>query len=77
MILLETPPLAREHPPWTDCGDPADPDFGKVFAWPAARGAVALSFDRAGRRHAITLFAGRPLGATVVVYGRRFEVAQP
>ena len=65
---------SREHPPWTWCGDRRAADFGCVFAWPAARGAVALTFDRRGLHHALTLFApGRP-GAEVVVFGRRFDV---
>jgi hypothetical protein len=35
---------------------------------------VALSFDRDGRQHALTLFAGAELGAEIVIYGRRFSV---
>jgi hypothetical protein len=65
---------ARTNPPWTDCGDPTHPEFGLVFAWPVARGAVALTFDRMGRRHATTVFDRRRLGATLVVHGRLFEV---
>ena len=67
-------PHCRDDPPWTDCGDPGRPDFGRVFARPVAGGAVALSFDRAGRRHALTLFYASDLGAEVVIYGRRFDV---
>ena len=67
-------PDARRMPPWSDCGDPRGADFGSVFAWPVADGAVALTFDRAGRRHALTVFAGSELGPDVVIFGRRFQV---
>ena len=69
-------PHARVDAPWVDCGDPGDPDFGTVFAWPAAGPAVALTYDRAGRRHAATLFHRRDLGPEIVLHGRRFTVAQ-
>jgi hypothetical protein len=44
----EISPHSREAPPWTDCGDPASPDYGAVYAWRAAGGALALTFDRRG-----------------------------
>lgn len=69
-------PSARRDPPWSDCGDPRSADFGSVFTWPVADGAVALTFDRAGRRHALTLFAGAELGPEIVIYGRRFAVVR-
>jgi hypothetical protein len=69
-------PSARISPPWTDCGDPTHPDIGWAFAWPGAREAVALTFDRAGRRHALTLFDRRRLGASIVIHGRRFDVVR-
>jgi hypothetical protein len=68
-------PHCREAPPWTDCGDPAAPDFGVVYARPGANGAMVFSFDRRGRRHALTLFHRRDPGAEVVIHGRRFDVA--
>jgi hypothetical protein len=74
MASAPSPAHASEDPPWTWCGDPRGPDFGAVFASPGAAGAVVLSFDRAGRHHALTLFASTPLGKEVVVYGRRFAV---
>jgi hypothetical protein len=67
---------ARLDPPWSECGDPRSADFGRVFARSVADGAVALSFDRAGRRHAQTLFAGAQLGSDIVIYGRRFSVVR-
>jgi hypothetical protein len=67
---------ARLDPPWSDCGDLSSPDLGLVFARPVANGALALSFDRAGRRHAMTLFDGAQLGSDIVIYGRRFGVAR-
>jgi hypothetical protein len=70
----ETAPHSREAPPWTDCGDPNDPDFGAVYAWRAARGAVTLTFDRRGLRHAVTLFSGVCPGPDIVLHGRRFDV---
>jgi hypothetical protein len=70
------PPHSREDPPWTWCGDRRGPDFGRVFAWPAARGAVALTFDRRGRHHALTLFAPAGPGAEVAIFGRRFDVVR-
>ena len=69
-------PDARQDPPWSDCGDPRSPDFGRVFARPVADGALALTFDRAGRRAALTLFAGVELGAEIVIFGRRFSVVR-
>jgi hypothetical protein len=74
MSAADTLPYCRDDPPWTDCGDPKGPDFGLVFARPAANGAVALSFDRDGRRHALTLFDGTAPGGEIVLYGRRFPV---
>jgi len=68
------PAHARQDPPWTDCGDPRAPGFGRVFAHRAAGDAVALWFDRAGRRHALTLSDGSTLGSEIVIYGRRFSV---
>jgi hypothetical protein len=73
---IETAPHSREAPPWTDCGDPTSPDFGAVYAWRAARGALALTFDRRGVRHALTLFNGADPGAQVVIHGRRFDVVR-
>jgi hypothetical protein len=71
-----TPAHARQSPPWTDCGDPSLSDFGAVFAAPVANGAVCLTFDRRGRRHALTLFAGVDIGGEIVIYGRRFSVVR-
>jgi hypothetical protein len=65
---------ARQDPPWTDCGDSRDPDFGEVYAYKVAGDAVALWFDREGRRHALTLFDGAMLGSEIVIFGRRFSV---
>jgi len=76
MVGLDIP-HCREAPPWTACGDPRSPQFGCVFAHPAANGALALSFDPAGRRHAMTVFDGAALGAEAVIYGRRFDVVRP
>jgi len=70
----EVPLHSRQAPPWTDCGDPAAPDYGAVYAWRAARGALALTFDRRGLRHAVTLFAGVAAGPQIVLHGRRFDV---
>jgi hypothetical protein len=65
---------ARRDPPWSDCGDLHSPDLGCIFTAPAANGAVALAFDRVGRRHALTLFDGATLGSDIVIHGRRFSV---
>ena len=73
---LANTPDARLDPPWTECGDPYSADFGCVFARDVADGGVALSFDRTGLRHAVTLFDGAALGDEVVVYGRRFRVVR-
>ncbi|HZZ89953.1 MAG TPA: hypothetical protein VFE13_16620 [Caulobacteraceae bacterium] len=67
-------PSARQSPPWSWCGDPRESDFGFVFARRGANGAVMLSFDRAGRSHALTLFAEAALSRSIVIYGRRFDV---
>jgi len=47
-----------------------------VFAWNAAGRARMLTYDAAGRRHALTLFDARRLGPEIVIQGRRFTVAQ-
>ena len=65
---------SRDDPPWTWCGDRHSPDFGRVFAWPAARGAIALTFDRRGRHHALTLLAPTAPGIEIAIFGRRFDV---
>ncbi len=67
-------PHCRERPPWCVCGDPGSADFGTLFAWPGTGTARALSFDRQGRRHALTVFGGVELGAEVTLHGRRFDV---
>jgi hypothetical protein len=69
-------PHCRDDPPWTDCGDPRSPDFGLVFARRQPNGAVVVSFDRAGLRHALTLFSPAILAREIVIYGRRFGVTQ-
>jgi len=73
---LRTAAHARLDHPWTQCGDPGGADFGAVFATPVANGALALSFDRGGRHHALTLFVGSDAGADIVIYGRRFTVVR-
>jgi hypothetical protein len=73
---VQIPAHARQDPPWTDCGDPSHPDFGVVFAAAVGDGALCLSFDRRGLRHALTLFDGADIGAEVVIYGRRFSVVR-
>jgi hypothetical protein len=75
-MLQVDPPVrrSREDPPWSWCGDRLSPDFGRVFTWPAARGAIALTFDRRGRHHALTLFGPVRLPAEVAIFGRRFDV---
>ncbi|HXQ16835.1 MAG TPA: hypothetical protein VN814_19650 [Caulobacteraceae bacterium] len=73
---IRTTAHARQDPPWTDCGDPSHVDFGAVFATPVADGALCLTFDRRGRRHAMTLFDGVDIGSEIVIYGRRFTVVR-
>jgi hypothetical protein len=68
------PEHSRDDPPWSWCGDRRTPDFGCVFASPAARGAVALTFDRRGRHHALTLFAPMLREAQIDIFGRRFDI---
>ncbi len=68
---------SREDPPWSWCGDRHGADFGCVFAWRAACGSVALTFDRGGRQHALTLFAPARPSAEVAIFGRRFDVVWP
>ncbi len=60
--------------PWSDCGDPTSADLGRVFAWPAANGAMELTFDGKRRHHALTLFDGGQLGSEIIIHGRRFDV---
>ena len=68
-------PHCRDDPPWCECGDLKSPDFGRVFVWPAANGAVMLTYDRQGRRHAVTLTHDE-LDAEIVIHGRRFDVGR-
>lgn len=72
----DTAPHARWAPPWTDCGDPGAADFGSVYAWPGANGAAVFTFDRAGLRHALTLFGQHHSKAALTIHGRRFDVAR-
>jgi hypothetical protein len=65
---------AWQDPPWSDCGDLGSADLGRVFAWAAANGGLALTFDRAGHRHALTVFDAAKLGADIIIHGRRFSV---
>lgn len=65
---------SRDDPPWSWCGDRRAGNFGCVFAWPAARGAVALTFDSRGRQHAMTVFAPARPGPEIAIFGRRFDV---
>jgi len=74
--VLEPVAHARQDAPWTDCGDPRDPDFGLVFATPVAAVALALTFDRAARHHAVTIFDGAAIGPEIVIHGRRFSVVR-
>jgi len=37
---------------------------------------LALTFDRAGCRHALTLFDCARLGSDIVIHGRRFGVVR-
>ena len=71
----ETAPHCRDDPAWGECGDPRSRDFGSVFAWRAAGRGRMLTYDAAGRRHALTLFDARKLDAEVIIHGRRFTVA--
>jgi len=68
-------PHARDDPPWSDCGDQSAPEFGTVFVRPTAGTCLALTYDRLGRRHAVTLFDRRALASEIVLEGRRFDVA--
>jgi hypothetical protein len=72
----ETPLHCRAAPPWTECGDRTAAVFGSVYDWPGANGAAVFTFDRAGRRHALTLFRRPDPGVEVVIHGRRFDVAR-
>jgi hypothetical protein len=69
------PPYAREDPPWGDSGDLTSPDLGLVFRWPARGRGVMLTYDRRGRRHAVTLFDGVGDAREIVLQGRRFSIA--
>jgi len=76
MPPISPPKHCRADPPWSLCGDPRCPDFGTVFAWPAAGGGAMLTFDRAGRLHALTLFAPAQLDHEIVIFDRRFTVVR-
>jgi hypothetical protein len=68
-------PYAGDNPPWSYAGPLADPDYGSVFVWRRALGALELTFDRYGRRHALTWLADEP-DAEIVIHGRRFGVVR-
>ncbi|HEY1751767.1 MAG TPA: ABC transporter permease [Caulobacteraceae bacterium] len=74
--MTDAIPYCRDDPPWSDCGDPGDPEFGRLFAWRAARGALAFTFDRRGRKHALTLFGAAEPAGDIVLMGRRFRVVR-
>ncbi len=74
---LDDSPHSRGDAPWTHGGDAADADFGTLFARHASGRAVSLSYDRGGRRHALTLFDRRALGSGMVLHGRWFDIARP
>jgi hypothetical protein len=65
---------AWQDPPWSDCGDPNSANLGRVFAWPAANGALELTFDHNRRHHALTVFDGGQLGPEIIIHGRLFDV---
>jgi hypothetical protein len=67
-------PDARHNPPWGACGDVRGPDFGAVFAWRLTPAVTALTYDRAGKLHALTLLRGQAVGDEAVLQGRRFVV---
>jgi len=72
--MTSSVPHARDDPPWSDCGDRFSPDFGTVFARSAAGTCLSLTFDRLGRRHAVTLFDPHNLALEIVLEGRRFDI---
>ncbi len=49
-------PVTADDPAWFDCGPPHSPDYGCLFAQPAALGATAYWFDRSQRRFASAPF---------------------
>ncbi len=71
--MPSTLPHARDNRPWSHCGDTRSPDFGTVFAFPAARGSVTLAFDRAGT-DAFACLPDAELGDTYEYAGRLFDV---
>lgn len=74
---LDGSPHSRDDAPWTHGGSAADTDFGTLFARPASGRAVFLSYDRGGRRHALTLFDRRALDPEMILHGRWFDVVRP
>jgi len=71
---IAPPPDARDDPPWGECGNHRSPDFGALFVQSVAGTAVALFYDRARRRHAVTMLRGLSGAAEMVVQGRRFTI---
>jgi hypothetical protein len=68
-------PVTADDPAWFDCGAPHGPDYGRLFAQPAALGATAYWFDRDQRRFAMSCRAGPSIGEIAEVQGRAFPVA--
>lgn len=71
--IIPIRPWAKDSPPWSFCGDKAGPDFGTLWAEPAARGSTILYFDRERRHHAMTVY-DRCVGGVVELEGRRWTV---
>jgi len=68
-------PVTADDPAWFDCGDPRGPDYGRLFAQPAALGATAYWFDRGQLRFAMSCRGGPRLGEIAQLHGRAFAVA--
>ncbi len=72
-VVVPIRPWAKDSPPWSFCGDRADPDFGTLWAEPGAAGSTILYFDRATQHHAMTVY-DRCVGGIAELQGRRWTV---
>ena len=65
---------AKDSPPWS--GPAHLLRDGVLYAFPAARGSLALYFDRDQNHHAATVFNGADVGPEYVWCNRRFDVVR-
>jgi hypothetical protein len=67
-------PYAADDPAWSGPSPAWIPEYGCLFAEPAALGGTTFYFDRNRRHHACTYGIEHPYGPEIVLHGRRWTV---